>query len=153
MDEHNQNSEELEVAPQGDVSDESTHNEQNQNAEAVKKAEEQDRNWRNMRQRQKELELELQRKDEMIDRVLKSQPQQQSFPQVEEPEEKDDDFIPAGKVKGIARKSVQPLEKKIHELEQKIAQQEQQKRIKDKITHQEEVEKRMLAELKAKYEK
>ncbi len=129
MDEHNQNSEEIEVAPQGDMSDESTHNEQNQNAEAVKKAEEQDRNWRNMRQRQKELELELQRKDEMIDRVLKSQPQQQSFPQVEEPEEKDDDFIPAGKVKGIARKSVQPLEKKIHELEQKIAQQEQQKLI------------------------
>lgn len=128
MDEHDQNSESIEVAPQENVSDESMHDQQVQNTEAVKKAEEQDRNWRAMRQRQKELELEIQRRDELLDRVLKSQ-NQQPIQKVEEPEIPDDEPIVAGMAKGIAKKTIQPLEKKIQDLEQKLAQQEQHKLI------------------------
>lgn len=126
MDEHDQNSEENEFATQENVANESMHDQQIQNDEAIKKAETDNRNWKAMRQRQKELEVEIQRRDEMLDRVLKSQ-NNQTVQQVEDPEDLDDDIIPAGRVKGIARKAVQPLEKKIHELEQKLAQQEQQK--------------------------
>jgi hypothetical protein len=128
MDEHDQNSENFEIAPLDNTSDESMHDQQNQNAEAVKKADEQDRNWRAMRQRQKELEIELQRRDEMLDRVLKSQPQQ-PVQKIEEPEIDDDEPIVAGMAKGIAKKTMQPLEKKIHDLELKLAQQEQQKQL------------------------
>lgn len=128
MDEHDQNSEQVEVAPLENVSDESMHDQQVQNAEAVKKAEEQDRNWRAMRQRQKDLELEIKRRDELLDRVLKSQPQQ-TVQKVEDPEIPDDEPIVAGMAKGIAKKTMQPLEKKIHDLEQKLAQQEQFKQL------------------------
>lgn len=129
MDEHDQNSENIEVAPQENVSNESMHDQQQvQNDEAVKKAEDQDRNWRAMRQRTKELELQIQQRDEFLDRVLKSQPQQ-VVQKVEEPEIADDEPVVAGMAKGIARKTMQPLEKKIYDLEQKLAQQEQNKQF------------------------
>ena len=84
-------------------------------------------NWRASRQRQKELEWELKQKDEMLNRLLQQQqPQQQVIP---EPEIPDDDFVPVKGVKGIAKKAVQPLERKIEELEKKLASQEQEKRL------------------------
>lgn len=126
MFEQDLNSEINEIAPQETVQDESTHNEPDQNAEAVKKADEQEKNWRNVRQRQKEMEYELKQKNEMIDKLLQVQ-KPQAAQEFVEPEEPDEEFVPAGKVKGIARRTVQPLEKKIQELENKIAQQEQYK--------------------------
>lgn len=45
--------------------------------------------------------------------------------QVQEPEEPDDEYIPKGKVKSLAKKQMEPLEKKIQELEQHLAQQTQ----------------------------
>lgn len=121
-----QTSEEYEVAPQAVDNDGSMHSEEDSNVEAVKQADEQERNWRAVRQRQRELEFELKQKNEMIDKFLNQSKQQNIAPIVEE-EEADDDYVPAGKVKGIARRTVQPLEKKIADLEAKIAQQEQQK--------------------------
>lgn len=100
-----------------------------QDTEAVKKAEDQERNWRAMRQRQKEMEYELKQKNEMLERLMQMQQPKQAIQAKEEPEVDDADYIPAGGVKGIARKTVQPLEKKIQDLEAKIAQQEQQKLI------------------------
>lgn len=129
MDEQDLNSEGQEIATLETVANESTHQEPIQNSsEAVNKAEEQDRNWRQMRQRQKEMEWELKQKDELLNKVLQAQ-QPQAVQPIAEVEEPDEEFVPAGKVKGIARKAVQPLEKKIQELENKLAQQDQQKLI------------------------
>jgi len=96
--------------------------------EAQKRDEIKDRDFRALRQRQKELEWENKQKDEMINKFLQSQ-QAQSPQPIAEPEDADEDFVPAGKVKGIARKTMQPLEKKIQELESRLAQQDQQKLI------------------------
>ncbi len=127
------NDQDLDSAENQIATEETEHNVEQQNtpqidSEAVKKAEEQEKNWRAMRQRQKELELEIQRRDELLDRVLKTQAPQAPQPVVEA-EEPDEEFIPAGKVKGIAKRMQQPLEKKVQELEAKLAQQEQQKLI------------------------
>lgn len=127
MEDQNQDSVEEEVAPH-----ETDLNESNMEAEADPEHNQEDdvqeRNWRAMRQRQKELELEIQRRDEVLDRVLKSQPRQEPVI-VEEPEDPDDEFIPAGKVRKIASKHVKPLEQKINELEEKLAKQENEKRF------------------------
>lgn len=127
MDEQDLNSGIDEVAPQetdldvSQQSDETQIDAQSQAREAAK-----ERDFRAMRQRQKELEWENKQKDELLQRLLAQQQQNVKQPDPE-PDEPDDDFIPAGKVKGIARRTVQPLEKKIQELEEKLAMQEQQK--------------------------
>jgi hypothetical protein len=127
MDEQDLNSSIEEVAPHETDQDVSQHDNDNTvNAQAQAREEAKERDWRNMRQRQKEMEYAIQQKDELINRFLQQQQPQSKQEPVEE-EEPDEEYVPAGKVKGIARRTVQPLEKKIHELEQKIAQQEQQK--------------------------
>lgn len=128
------NSEEVEVAPQQTELDEST-----QQANDVQEVEDntenvvddqQDRNWRAMRQRQKELEMEIRRRDELIEKALLNQQPPQSVPQVEEDlDDPDDEYVPAGRVRKIANKQVKPLEQKIADLEAKISQQEQHKRL------------------------
>lgn len=128
MTEQDLDSVEEEVATQETEQSESTHNEQELNAEAVKKADEQERNWRAMRQRQREMEMEIKQKNELLERFMQTQ-KPQPVQEVAEPEEADEEYVPAGKVKGIARRTVQPLEKKIQELEDKLAKQDQQKLI------------------------
>lgn len=125
MTEQDLNSAEEEIATQETGQDVSQQSQLD--SEAVKKAEEQEKNWKAMRQRQKEMEIELRQKNEMLERLL--QPQKQAVQEVAEPEEPDEEYVPAGKVKGIARRTVQPLEKKIQELENKLAHQEQQKLV------------------------
>lgn len=129
MTEQDLNSEVSEVAPQEtDLNVTEQTPESQVNAEAQRREEAKERDFKAMRQRQKEMEYQLQQKDEMLNRFM--QMQQPPAPQpVVEAEEPDDDFIPAGKVKGIAKRTVQPLEQKIADLEAKIAQQEQQKLI------------------------
>jgi uncharacterized coiled-coil protein SlyX len=119
MEEQGQNSEETEVATQEPEV-------QTQQSEPAVQDDSQDRNWKAMRQRQKEMEMELKKRDEMIEKLIHSHPRQVQ-PAVEqvEDEEPDDDYIPKGKVKNVAKKAVQPLEKKIEELEKKLAYQEQ----------------------------
>lgn len=128
MDDQDLNSAQIEVATpetEQDVSMQSEHDAGQAEAQARDDANE--RNWRAMRQRQKEMEYELKQKNELLDRFMQQHQPQQAHQTIAEPEEPDEEFIPAGKVKGIARKTVQPLEKKIQDLEAKLAQQEQQK--------------------------
>lgn len=129
MDEQNLDSVDYEVAPQEAGHDESMHSHDNSQeiSQNREKEEAQERNWRAMRQREREMEYQLKQQNELIDRLLKSTQTHPSIPAVVEEEEPDDEYVPAGKVKGIARKTVQPLEKKIADLEAKLAQQEQQK--------------------------
>lgn len=128
MNEQDLNSVEEEIASQETEHDVSMQNEPDLLAESVKKEEAKERDWRAMRQRQKEMEMEIQQKNELLNRFMQSQ-QPQAKQEVVEAEEPDEEYVPAGKVKGIARRTMQPLEKKILELEEKIAQQEQQKLI------------------------
>lgn len=129
MTEQDLNSEETEVATLETVNDESMQaQEPTVDIEAQRREEIKDRDFRAMRQRQKELEWEIKQRDEML-KLMQQQQQVYAPKHVEEPEDADEDFIPAGKVKGIARKTIQPLEQKIQELESKLAQQEQNKLI------------------------
>lgn len=129
MQDQDHNSEDAEVAPHEADQDVSMHSEDNSGqAETQARDDANERNWRAMRQRQKEMEYELKQKNEMLEKLLQyHQPARQEPQTIAEPEDPDDEFVPAGKVKGIARKTVQPLEKKIQDLEAKLAQQEQQK--------------------------
>lgn len=95
--------------------------------EAVKKADEQERNWRAMRQRQKEMEYEIKQRDEML--AFYKQQQKPQVQEAVEPEIADDEYVSAGGTKGIVRKTLQPLEKKIQELEARLAQQDQAKMV------------------------
>jgi hypothetical protein len=80
----------------------------------------QERNWRATRNRISELEKELKRKEELLEKVIsRVEPQPQKMVQ-EEPEEPDEEYIPKGKVKRLARKEVEPLEQKLERLEQEI---------------------------------
>lgn len=84
----------------------------------------QERNFRAMRQRQKEMEMDLRRKDEMIERLVS----QQSLPKtsvVEEPEEPEEEFATYGKAKKAASKAVAPLERRIQDLEGRLEAQKQ----------------------------
>jgi hypothetical protein len=123
------NSDELEVAPLENVDNESMHVQEPQiDVEAQRREEAKERDFRALRQRQKELEWENKQKDELLQRLMQQQQPKVEQP-IAEPEDADDDYVPAGRVKGIARKAVAPLEQKIQELESKLAQQEQQKLI------------------------
>lgn len=129
MTEQELNSDEIEVAPLESVDDESMQSQENTiDLEAQQREERKERDFRALRQRQKELEMEIKHRDEML-RLMQQQQQPQAQATIAEPEEADDDYVPAGRVKGIARKAVAPLEAKIQELESKLAQQEQNKLI------------------------
>ncbi len=129
MDEQDLNSEETEVATPETDQDVSTQEQQSSQVESQARDDANDRNWRAMRQRQKEMEYQIRQKDELLERFLQQQQPQQVKQEVVEEEEPDDEYVKAGKVKGIAKKTVQPLEKKIQDLESKLAQQEQQKLV------------------------
>lgn len=121
-----------EVATQESENHAQSHEQEPSDDNILKEDDVQDRNWREMRKRQQELESRLRQKEEMLEKFMSAQLDsqvRQSPLQSEEPEDPDDEYVPAGKVKGIARKTVQPLEDKIHALEAKIAQQEQQKHM------------------------
>ena len=123
------NSDEFEVAPQENVDNESMQSQETQiDVEAQRREETKDRDFRALRQRQKEMEWELKQKDEMLNRFMQQQQPKAQEPIVD-PEDADEDYVPAGRVKGIARKAVAPLEQKIQELESRLAQQDQQKLI------------------------
>ncbi len=129
MTDENLNSDELEVAPLKNVDNESMQSQEPQiDVEAQKREEAKERDFRALRQRQKELEWENKQKDELLQRFMQQQQPQAAQPIVE-PDEPDEDYIPAGKVKGIARKAVEPLMQEINELKSKLAAQEQQKLI------------------------
>lgn len=123
------NSDEIEVAPLENVDNESMQTQEPQiDVEAQRREEAKERDFRALRQRQKELEWENKQKDELLQRLMQQQQPKAPEP-IADPEDADEDYVPAGRVKGIARKAVAPLEQKIQELESKLAQQEQNKLI------------------------
>ena len=86
----------------------------------------QERNWRAARQKMAELERQNREKDDLLRKALELREGNQTPKQViEEPEEPDDEYIPKGRVKSLARKQMEPLEKKIQELEQHLEAQRQ----------------------------
>ncbi len=119
-DEMTPNSEVPEVATQG----EAQVNEQNDVAQAKKEADE--RNWKQMRIKNAELERQLKTRDEMMERILQAQMNNQP-PQPQEVDEFDsigeDEFIPKGKISKL-------VEKKAQKYAEDIAKREVEKHIK-----------------------
>jgi hypothetical protein len=87
----------------------------------------QEKNWRVVRQRIAQLEKEGRDKDDLLKKALEFQKAVQ--PQEIEVEEPDDDYIPKGKVKKLAKKEVEPLLKEIDELKSHLAKQRQRELI------------------------
>ena len=131
MDEEVLNSVAQEVAPQ---ETETNHAEAQVEAPIAQKEVEtpQDRNWKAIRERQKELERELKRRDDMLENLLKAQIQNvPSKPQeVDELDSiADDDYVPKAKSKRLVQKEIDPLKKRIDELEAQITHQKQSDQI------------------------
>jgi hypothetical protein len=125
------NSEVLEVAPQGD----NQVTESNDAAKAKQEAE--DRNWKAMRIKNAELEKRLKERDDMFEKILQAQLAAQTAPQ-QVPDEfdqiGDDEFIPKGKVKALAKKEAQKLAEQIAKEEvSKAFQQQHQNQFMDRL--------------------
>lgn len=113
------------------------------NTEAVQQAQpnivddREERDWRAAKEKRKELERELKMQKEINERLIAMTAQ--AAPKVEEIDELDQlpetEFLDKGKNKKLVRKEIQPLERKIQELEQKLAQQQQVQHI-DKLKRQ-----------------
>lgn len=83
--------------------------------------------FRRLREKQRELEKELQFQRDMNERLMQLAPRQ--APVAEEIEEPDHEFIPKGTVKKVAKREVEPLQRRIDELEKKLEQQNMNERI------------------------
>lgn len=126
MEEVSETAQQQEAAPQETQVQEEPKEQQKQ----TQIDESQERNWKAVRSRISELEKEVRKKDELIEKALSMQTVQAPVEKVhEEPEEPDEEYVSKGKVKNIAKRTVEPLEKKIQELENRIAQQKQQELI------------------------
>ncbi len=125
-DETNLNSEDQALATQG----EAPVSEVNDVAQAKKEADE--RNWKQMRIKNAELERQLKTRDEMMERILQSQMNNQK-PQQEEVDEfdsiGDDEFISKGKISKL-------VEKKAQKYAEDIAKREVEKHIKQQNDNQ-----------------
>ena len=120
---------EEEVAPQETEHNESNIDDSSEEVQQTDKEAEQERNWRAMRQRQKEIEWENQKLKEQNEWYAKNS-QTAPVQQVEEDlDDPDDEYIPAGRVKRIASKQVQPIEKKVQELEARFAREDQNRLV------------------------
>lgn len=113
------------------------------NTEAVQQAQpnivddREERDWRAAKEKRKELERELKMQREMNERLIAMTAQ--VAPKVQEIDELDQlpetEFLDKGKNKKLVRKEIQPLEKKIQELEERLAQQQQMQYV-DKLRRQ-----------------
>lgn len=124
-----ENSEVTEVAP---PETEVNHEEQHEPKIIQEQESAQEKNWKAMRQRQDDLERELRKKEEMLEKFMTmSLEKQKPEPAYEEPEEPDDDFIPKGKVKKVAKKVIEPFEKRLQDLEKRYESQRQNDLVTD----------------------
>lgn len=94
-------------------------------SEEKPKEDTQNHNWKELNRAKKDLERKLKEQRELNEKLMQYVAPPQRPQSIEEPEEPDDDFISKGKVKKVARKTVEPLEKKIEELESRLEQQRQ----------------------------
>lgn len=87
----------------------------------------QERNWRELNRVKRELEKKAKMQEEWIEKLM----QQQQQPQVVQQEVDeldsipDDDYVPKGKQKRLVKKEVEPLQRRIDELEARLQQQSQ----------------------------
>lgn len=124
MDETEVNSAQEEFATHNVESQAPSEQQQSQESEKRREAD-QDRNWRAARERIAALEAESKRKDELIEKAINGFTQKHQAPEPEEPEEPDDEYINKAGVKKVAKKFLDPLEKKVQELEAKLEQNRQ----------------------------
>lgn len=88
----------------------------------------QEKNWKELNRAKKELERKARMQEEMIERLLQSQQQTpiNSQPVVDELDSiPDDDHLVKGQSKKLVRKEVEPLQKRIDELEARLQKQTQ----------------------------
>lgn len=87
----------------------------------------QDRNWKELNRAKRELEKKVKMQDELLEKFLRNQAPQPV--QHQEPDDldqiPDDDYVPKGKQKKLVKKEVEPLQRRIDELEAKLQQQAQ----------------------------
>jgi len=122
MEEVEINSEEGQVAPaETTVQDVSSQTNQKPDLELQY----QQRNWREIRRQKDELEQKLRMQEEMNQKLMQLVTKPNQVQEIEEQEEPDDDIINKGKVKRLAKKEVEPLQKRIDELERTIEIQKQ----------------------------
>jgi hypothetical protein len=114
-----------EVAPLETENQESPQVQAKETIAEKPKEDSQQKNWRELNRAKKELERKLREQQELNEKLMQYVAPPHRAQQVEEPEEPDDDFISKGKVKKVAKKTVEPLEKKIEELESRLEQQRQ----------------------------
>ena len=120
---------EEEVAPFNTEQDGFQNVEEESQETQQKVDEDQERNWRAMRQRQKELEWEIRKRDELLEKALSAPRHQQEQQIQEEPEIPEDEYANYGGVKKVTKKTIEPLEREIQELKSKIAQDESRKKF------------------------
>lgn len=88
----------------------------------------QEKNWRELNRAKRELERKAKMQEELIEKLLQHQ-QPQPIAKVQEVDDldtiPDDDYVPKGKQKKLVRKEVEPLQKRIDDLEARLHQQTQ----------------------------
>jgi hypothetical protein len=92
----------------------------------------QERNWKELNRVKKELERKARMQEELIERLMQHQQPAQvvQSQQVDELDTiPDDDHLVKGQQKKLVKKEVEPLQRKIEELEQKLNQQTQSQRL------------------------
>ena len=89
----------------------------------------QERNWRAVRQKMNDMEKELksaqQQRDELLQKILESQ----KMPEPEEDPLDPEDYASYGGVQKVTKKALEPMEKKIQELEAQLQAKRQQELI------------------------
>jgi len=126
------NSEVQEVAPPV----EQQANEVNDAAKAKQEADE--RNWRAMRIKNADLEKQLRMQQEMMEKLMSSVPQATPKQEIDEFDSiGDDEFIPKGKVKELAKKQAQKYAEEIAKAEvEKALKQQHQSQFMDRLNRQ-----------------
>jgi len=97
----------------------------------------QDRNWRELNRVKEDLERKARMQDEMIERLLKANPQPQVVEKDEFDEISDEEFIPKGKVKGLVKREAERIAETIAKREyEKLMKQQEQAQFMQKLQRQ-----------------
>lgn len=97
----------------------------------------QDRNWKELNRAKEDLERKARMQEEMIERLLKANPQPQVVEKDEFDEISDEEFIPKGKVKGLVKKEAERIAEAIAKREyEKLMKQQEQSQFMEKLQRQ-----------------
>lgn len=87
----------------------------------------QDRNWKELNRAKEDLERKSKMQEEMIERLLKANPQPQVVEKDEFDDISDEEFIPKGKVKGLVKKEAEKIAESIAKREYERLMKEQER--------------------------